>query len=193
MGYVTADGRHEGYLVPVFFDGERGAGTTGGGIPDDEVVSGRLVQAEDGTWTYPTRPAREVTGWAVCCDCTMGDTVRHTTWVGPTFTRVASAELEDLAELRLFARDDEVASVAERPEVEEAVIDLWRSEHAFGADALAEVETDAIAAAHARQRLDAAVAIARHGGASWPEIGRAAGITGQSAQECWGGVDGPGR
>ena len=193
MGHVTADGRHEGYLVPVFSDGERGAGTTGGGIPDDAAVSGRLVQAEDGTWTYPTRPASEVTGWAVCCDCTMGDTFRHATWVGPTFTRVSSADLEDLAELRLFARDDEVAYVAERPEVGEAAIDLWRSEHACPQEALAEVEADAIAAADAKQRLDAAVAIARHGGASWAEIGRAASMTGQSAQDCWRGVDGHGR
>lgn len=177
----------------MFFDGERGTGTTGGGIPDDQVVSGHIAQAEDGTWTHPTRPAREVTGWAVCCDCTRGDTSRHTTWIGPTFTRVSSPELEDLAVLRLFARDDDVSYVAERAEVEGAVIDGWRCEHAFSADALSEVETDAIASDDASQRLDAAVAIARHGGASWANIGQAAGMTGQSAHERWCGVDGPGR
>jgi hypothetical protein len=193
MGYVTGDGRHEGYLIPRFFDGERGTGTTGGGIPDAEVACGPGAQAEDGSWIQPTRPAGEVTGWVVCCDCSIGDSSRHTTWVGPIFTRVPSKAVENLAELRLYASNDEVAYVCERADVEEAVIDLWRSEHAFSQDALAEVEADAHAAAEAKQRLDASVAMALHGGASWAEIGRAAGVTGQSAHERWRGADGVGR
>lgn len=64
MGYLTDDGRHEGYLVPVFADGERGNGTTGGGIGDGRIAVGAGEYAEDGTWPYPTRPAGEVTGWA---------------------------------------------------------------------------------------------------------------------------------
>lgn len=193
MGYVTWDGRHEGYLVPVFVDGERGTGTTGGDIRDDEVACGDGVLADDGTWTYPTRPASDVTGWVVCCDCAIGDSFRHTTWVGPMFTRVRSRELEDLTQLRMYGANDEVAFVGERAEVEEAVIDVWRAEHAFSAEALAEVESDATSEAAARQRLDAAVAIARHGGGSWDEIGRATRMSSQSAQERWRGVDGAGR
>lgn len=193
MGYVTDEGRHEGYLVPVFAEGERGNGSTGGGIGDDQIAVGAGECAEDGTWTYPTRPASEVTGWMVCCDCWPGDSFRPATWQGPIFTRVSSPDQEDLAGRHLYAPDDEVAYVAERIEVEEAVIDVWRTEHVHCAEALGEIETSASAAAHAKDRLDAAVATARRGGASWPEIGRAARMSGQTVQERWRSVDGPAR
>ena len=191
MGYVTEDGRHEGYLVVLFADGERGNGTTGGGIGEDQIVVGAGMYAEDGTWTHPTRPASQVTGWVVCCDCWTGDSFQPTTWTGPVFTRVSSPDLEDLAGRRLYASDDEVASVAERIDVEEAVLAVWRHEHVVGAEALAEIETGAIDAARAKDRLDAAVAAARRGGASWSDIGRAARMSGQRAQERWCGVGGP--
>jgi hypothetical protein len=193
MGYLTDDGRHEGYLVPVFTDGERGNGTTGGGIGDDRIAVGAGEYAADGTWTYPTRPASEVTGWAVCCDCWTGSAFQPTTLTGPVFTRVSSPDLEDLTRRRLYAPDNEVAYVAERLDVEEAVIDVWRTEHVVGAEALAEIATAAIDVAPATDRLDAAVATARRSGASWSDIGRAARMNGQSAQERWRSVDGPGR
>lgn len=190
MGYLTEDGRHEGYLVPQFFDGQRGTGTTGGDIPDDHVATGPGDLAPDGRWITPTRPAGEVTGWVVCCDCAEADGFRSTTWIGPTFTRVPSKALEDLAARRVFATDDEVAYATDREDVEAAARDLWRAEHAFSQDALDEVESASRLVADARQRLDAAVAFARHGGATWAEVGRAAGMTRQSAQERWRGVDG---
>lgn len=189
MGFVTEDGRHEGYLVPQFLDGQRGAGTTGGDIADDRVAIGTEMQAADGTWTTPTRPAGEVTGWVICCDCHLDDSFRYTTWTGPVFTRVPSKALESLAERRIYAPDAEVAYVGDREDVEQAVVDLWRSEHAFSMDALVEVEAAARAAAEAKLRLDAAVGLARHGGASWADIGRSAGMTRQSAQERWRNVD----
>ena len=139
----------------------------------------------------PTRPASQVTGWAVCCDCWTGNPFQPTTWTGPVFTRVSSPDLEDLAGRRLYAPDDEVAYVAERIDVEEAVIAWWRTEPVVGAESLVEIETGAIAAARARDRLDAGVAAARRSGASWSDIGSAAGMNGQSAQERWCGVDGP--
>ncbi len=71
-----------------------------------------------------------------------------------------------------------------------AARELWRSQHAFGFDALAEVEAAAAAASQAKLRLDSAVALARHSGASWADIGRAAGMARQSAQERWHGADG---
>ena len=190
MGFVTDDGLHEGYLVPQFFDGQRGVGSTGGGIPDDEIAIGTDVQADDGTWSTPTRPAGEVTGWVICCDCYRPDSSRPATaWVGPVFTRVPSKALEDLSRRTIYAPDDDVAYVSEREDVGDVVVDLWRSEHAFAHDALVEVKAAAEAAAEAKLRLDAAVGFARHGGASWADIGRAAGMTRQSAQERWRNVD----
>lgn len=71
-------------------------------------------------------------------------------------------------------------------------MDLWRSEHGFSMDALVEVKAAAGAAASVKERLDAAVTLARHSGASWADIGRAAGMARQSAQERWRHVDGAG-
>jgi len=191
VGWLTEDGRHEGYLAPMFGDGQRGRGITGGSVPHDEVVVGDQGQREDGSWTWPTRPAGEVTGWVVCCDCYSNTSFGPAgSWVGPVFTRVPSKTQEDLAARRIFAADDEVAYVGERDEVRDAAVALLRSEHAFGVDALAEVEAAAAAAAQAKLRLDAAVALARHLGASWADIGRSAGMARQSAQERWRGVDG---
>lgn len=191
MGFITDDGLHEGYLVPQFFDGQRGVGSTGGGIPDDQIAIGGDVQADDGSWSTPTRAAGEVTGWVICCNCYVAGSGRlGATWVGPVFTRVPSRALEDVVDRRIYAPDIDVAYVAEREDVEEAVLGLWRSEHAFAHDALVEVETAAEAATEARRRLDAAVGFARHGGASWADIGRAAGMTRQSAQERWRNLDG---
>lgn len=189
MGWTTEDGQHEGYLVPLFLDGQRGHGVTGGSIPHDHVVVGDEVQAEDGGWSYPTRPAAEVTGWAICCDCSISTSSKPTTWTGPVFTRVPSPSLESIRELRIFAEDDDVPYVADRPEVENAARELWRSEHAFAVDAIAELEAASEGAAQARLRLDAAVALARHSGASWADIGRAVGMARQSAQERWHDAD----
>jgi len=190
MGWLTDDGRHEGYLAPMFGDGQRGHGITGG--PDDEIVVGPELEGEDGSWIWPTRPAGEVTGWVVCCDCNSSASYGPpSTWVGPVFTRVPSKTQESLAARRIFAPDDDVAYAADRQDVHDAAVELWRSEHAFGVDALTEVQAAAGAAAQAKLRLDAAVALARHSGASWADIGRAAGMTRQSAQERWRGIDPP--
>ncbi len=190
MGWVTEDGMHEGYVVPQFVDGQRAAGVTGGGIPADQVASGSEVQGPDGSWSYPARSAGEVTGWVICCDCSRPGSVSYTTWVGPVFTRVPSKALEDPRALKVYAVDEDVAFVDERDDVAEVAHDLWRSEHGFGADALGEVESAANAAREAKERLDTAVALARHSGESWAAIGRAAGMARQSAQERWRDLDG---
>lgn len=186
---VSDDGCHEGWLAPVFHDGQRGNGVSGGTIPRDHIAVGRETQAPDGTWHYPSRPAGEVTGWMVVCDCAsgaMGVTPGpRSTWLGPLFTRVPSAALEDLQARRVHADDKDVVDVFHREDVEAVVADLWRSEHLFTAGTLEDVAAAADAISAARARLDSAVAMARHGGASWADIGRAAGMTRQSAQERW--------
>jgi len=75
---------------------------------------------------------------------------RYTTWVGPVFTRVPSKALEDPKALRVYAADEDVVFASDREDVHEVAHDLWRSEHAFGADALGEVEAAAQAAAAAK-------------------------------------------
>lgn len=186
MGYVSEDGLHEGYLVPQFDDGQRGRGVTGSGIPVDRVVVGDAALDAHGELVYPTRPAGEATGWVVCCDCaTSASFGPIRTWTGPVLTRVPSQTLENPKDLKIFAADHDVAFVPDREDVEQVAIDLWRSEHSFGMDALTEVEAAARAAVSAKERLDVAVAIARHSDASWTQIGRAAGMARQSAQERW--------
>ncbi len=192
MGWLTGDGRHEGYLAPMFGDGQRGRSVTGGSVPPDEVVVGVETQGADGSWVWPTRPAGEVTGWVVCCDCYRNTSFGPaSSWVGPVFTQVPSKTLEDLAARRVFAADDDVVYVSEREDVRAAAVGLWRSEHAFGIDALTEVEAASAAVSQAKLRLDAAVALARNSDASWADIGRATGMTRQSAQERWRSADGP--
>lgn len=154
MGYVTADGRHEGYLVPVFFDGKRGAGTTGGSIPDDEVVSGDLVQAADGTWTYPTRLASEVTGWMVCCDCISGDTDAHTTLVGPVSTECRRRTRRTSLSSSYTPATMRSPTSPNAPRSRRRSSTCGAPNTRLAPDALAELEADA----SARHRLDAAVA-----------------------------------
>ena len=187
MGWISEDAHHEGYLLPHFLDGQRGAGVTGGNIPDDEVAVGVGVINDDGDLRYQTRPAAEVVGWVVCCDCSAGRVT--TTWTGPTFVRVPSPSLESIAARRVFAPDDDAPYASERSELEDAARELWRLEHVCGADAVGEVQAAAAGAAQADLRLETAVALARHSGASWETIGRAAGMTRQSAHERWRRLD----
>ena len=184
MGMVSDDGLHEGWLAPVFQDGQRGYGVSGGGIPRDHIAVGSEVQGPDGTWRYPSRPAGEVTSWIVVCDCGSA-TGSTSTWLGPEFIRVPSAALEDLQDRRIHAVDADVVDVFHRSDVEAVVADLWRSEHLFTAGTLDDVAAAAAGVTAARARLDGAVAMARHGGASWADIGRATGMSRQSAQERW--------
>ena len=184
MGFLTEDGLHEGYLVPLFHDGQRGLGITGGPALRGRIIVGH-TKVDDGERVELTRPAGEVTGWIVCCDCYTHSRYSPSTWTGPVFTRVPSQALENIAARKIFAQDDDVADASYRPEVEDAARELWRLEHTFGTDAITEVEAAANAVEQAKLRLDAAVALARSSGASWADIGRSTGMTRQSAQERW--------
>lgn len=189
MGWIDEHGFHEGYLVPRFHDQQLAYLVTGGSIPPDQIACGPSRLTSAGHQEYPTRPAGEVTGWVVCCDCTGRETSSaRTTWVGPEFTRVPSAALEDVPHLKVYAPDDDVAYVSERDDVEQVAVDLWRSGHVFSDDAISAVQAASEALAAAKTRLDSSVAIARSSGASWAAIGRAADMTRQSAQERWGRV-----
>lgn len=86
----------------------------------------------------------------------------------------------------MFAADDDVALVSGIGEVADVARDLWGSEHVFGVEALGEVEAAEVALSSAKQRLDAAVMMARGSGASWTAVARSTSMSRQSAHERWG-------
>ena len=95
-----------------------------------------------------------------------------------------SASLEDLARRRVYAPDTDVHA-DERPEVAEAARAVWRRQHLDPIDVDDEIQAAVEARRDADVRLDAAVAKARLLGRSWADIGAAAGMTRQSANERW--------
>ena len=162
MGWVTEDGEHEGW-----------AGTV---VPDGRVASaysgGAVLVGDPGN--YERVPAEEVVGWVGKCECG---------WTGSRWIRVADPDLADWDERKVYY--DEGNGWA--PEsVEDAIQAEWEI-HVAPHEAMGAVRRAAEDANGARRRLDAAVRAARGAGASWADIGRATGITRQSAHERWGG------
>jgi hypothetical protein len=173
---------HEGYLVPEFADGERGAGTSGGDIPADQIA---VALRDDGS--YRTRPAGEVIGWRVVCGCYLRPNADSPTeWVSDQlWTRVPSRIQQDLTAFRLFAADDDVVDVSYADDVGSAARSMWRREHIDAIDAIAPIKAAVASIRTAHIALDAAVQNAREHGLSWAKIGAAAGITTQAAHERW--------
>jgi hypothetical protein len=163
MGPVVGDVQHEGWVVPFFADGAESAGTTSN--------RGVLVDFDRDEW----RPDSDVIGWRAGCDCG---------WRGPEWLRVASpgeAEWVDVAG-RLIHNPD---SAYLEPDAEQVVIDEWR-QHIAPHKLMERVEEAAEAYTTAGRELDKLVTEAHAAGASWADIGRAVGITRQSARERWG-------
>lgn len=193
MGWLFEAGEHfhEGYLLPEFGDGTLGrAGTTGG--PDGSVHV--IISFGDGSsesqvppyWGRQTRPAAQITGWRIACDCHHGSRQRTEQWVSPTrWVRVPSLALQDVAAGKIYASDDDVADVNIRADVEAAARTLLRREHLDGDIAIVEIQAARQEMANAQARLDAAVQAARAAGLSWAAIGDAAGMAGQSAHQRW--------
>jgi hypothetical protein len=178
----TGNEWHEGYLVPEFEDGERGIGTTGGDIPADSIAVQMLPDA-----SYRARPAGEVIGWRVHCDCYREGRSGHETWVSKQlWIRVPSTALQDLTARKLYAPDEDVVDVGHGgDDVEQAVREEWRAEHIDAIDAGAAIHDAMSAQRAADAQLDAAVEAARRKGLSWAKIGAAAGVSAQAAHERW--------
>lgn len=190
MGWVTDDGQHEGYLVPEFADGVRGSGTTGGGVPNDQVIVDMIWDDEpEAGWRHVTRPAGEVIAWRVMCDCTPPIGARSQWASAKPIARVPSQALEDLAARRMWADDENVPYASERTDVEDVARGIWWTEHAGRHDALGHLEAAVAAEAAARTEVNRQALQARMAGATWDQIGRAAGITRQSAHDRWAGQD----
>lgn len=175
MGRQTIDGRHEGVVVHIFGDGSYGSSWGGGGpIPTRTADGTPIPYAEQRTRSYA-----EVVGWrAVCADPGDYRDVEH--WHGPLWARVTTRAEQDLDAHRIHCGDpyglDE--------ESEDLICVDW--EVHVGAS----VELHLVGIAHdqvvdAQRKLTEAVRTARDAGASWTDIGRAVGISRQSAHERW--------
>lgn len=181
MAWISEDGLHEAYLAAEFRDGERGIGVSGAGVPDDQIV----VEADYVAESYRTRPAGEVVGWRIACNCSAANGRGQTVWSGSFFQRAPTKALEDIDGGHLWAPDDQVIDISGREDVESRVLELWQRDHLGTAQAIETVRRAAAAAIRAATELDQSVATARRLGMSWDAIGRAAGMTKQSAHQRW--------
>lgn len=188
MGWVTDTGDHEGFVDCLFADGMAGSGWSGGGIT--------ITTAADGTeipygQQPPSRPASEVVGWRVGCNCNYGQPGRDRIWHGQPWTRAAE---EDIDHRRLCVTDEQALEMVFDDEGPGRFLYAeWERDHLGAYHDLAGVAAAAHAVAQARRQLDTAVAMARVAGASWADVGKAAGISRQSAHERWGQEPSPRR
>lgn len=168
MGWMSDKHEHEGWVANVLADGRVSASSTGGGVivhdlTDDDRRAGYEVRRWDGSdYIDVVVPWEQVVTWRVTCTCG---------WTGSERTAVTDA--------RYGTRDC--------PEVLED--GLFRSEwrdHVEPFEALADLEGLVVDLHKIEARIDAKVKLARSGGASWSEVGRAAGLTKQGAQQRWG-------
>lgn len=160
MGWTDNEGNHEGYTAARYPGGLIGGGTwaNGGPVARTELPDGTLDYHAD---SIPV-DAATVEGWfAHCDDCG---------WKGP-FHPVSAENPAD--------------KYGEPPGALDEVIRLeWRAH--LPAPSLYEVRALAAEARAVQDRLAAAVAHARAEGATWADVGDAAGMTRQSAHERWG-------
>lgn len=178
---MNHDNGHESYIAHLFADGASGASASDRGATVTTDPNGRHLPAAD----WVDRPETEVIGWQLHCQC---DSSR--TWQGSTWTRVRTADEQDLAARKLYADDSlDVLDIAVQDNDDDdpvgaAMFGEWLR-HADSQQALTELRGAASAASAAARRLDAAAVQARRAGHSWDTVGTAAGIARQSAHERW--------
>lgn len=132
------------------------------------------------------RPDAAIVGYAAACDCR---------WRGRPWTRVHAATAAG-AEAGHSPEDGSVVDPGNRlifqpgpygdldERAERAVVDEWR-EHIRPFRALEEIEEASEKVVAATLELEDAVRTARAGNMTWADIGRAAGISRQAANERW--------
>ena len=120
-------------------------------------------------------PWSDVSGWRVECECG---------WRGTTWQRTEGTPSDPTTE-HLDAED---VLLADGRTIEDAGLEEWRR-HMQPIVDVQVISTAAKAVRKAQAALDAAVAAARKPDrpATWDQIGRAAGITRQSAHDRWAG------
>lgn len=160
---------HEGYVAMLGPDG-RGSGSTGG----EGVLFLNPRWSRGSTEPFDIAvPWPEITGWRVQCECGW----RGTTWRRDD-ARNDDPGAEDVFPEHMLLPDGHTLEDAGREE--------WRH-HVRSLAAAEDVREAALALGEAAAALDAAVVKAREGDppATWEQIGRAAGITRQSAHDRW--------
>lgn len=170
-GWISTDNEHKGWAARVAPDGRLSASSTAGGMlvkgvtghyPPDKTLPG-----------FEVIPNRQIIGWRGQCECG---------WQGEMWERVTSREAADFSRRRDYFAPEEPAFAS--GEVEDAIHDEWKT-HIAPSEAILGVEAAAREYNQAGRRLDQTVAAAKASGASWADIGRAVGISRQSAHERW--------
>ncbi|MDV3133266.1 hypothetical protein [Mycobacterium sp. 29Ha] len=182
-------------MVAEFEDGLRALGISGAGIPPghlavDQYGDGTFgqdaVRRHGGDAAFLTRPAGDVIGWRVVCNCyAAGDTLPTKRWFSQQlWTRVPSPVRHDPNAFRIYAADDDILDVVSG-DVYTAGHAVWSNEHISDIDAEAEIKTARAAIRSAEEQLDQAVLQARAKQLSWAKIGAAAEMSAQAAHERW--------
>ncbi|TQS88622.1 hypothetical protein EU811_20990 [Arthrobacter sp. TS-15] len=172
MGWTSNDYQHEGWVAAIAPDGRLSSGSTGEGMFVHGITGNYLPAGE----FYPDEeivPNDLIMSWRGACTCG---------WQGELWQRVFTAADADLAARKEYVPSGEFADVS--GEVEEAVQAEWLV-HIAPSEAILGVEAAAREHRQAGHRLDKTVAAAKAAGASWTDIGRAAGISRQAAHERW--------
>lgn len=157
MSTSASKAMHEGWVAAIAPDGRGSVGARGAHML---LAGGELLQNAD------------VVGWRAQCECG---------WVGPRWHRVTDAVDHNPAEHCLFD-----AEGGDPPlEFDALIYDEWKA-HVAPSEALMALTSAAAEASAAKRRLDQAATDARAAGLPWEAIGRAAGISRQSAHERWG-------
>ena len=181
MGWMGDDNLHEGYLSVVLFDDVVSTGSTAAG----PVAMARDDQGNY-TGTMEQRSEDEVMAWVLKCDCWTEDEAGEP-WTGDRWERVPTPMLDNPEKRRVYLAPDEAsADVMNRRDVEAAARSQWLTEHVSPIEALLAIDAAREEIAAATERLRGAVALARASGRSWADVGRAAGMSRQAAQERWG-------
>lgn len=166
------------WIQPMFVDG---VGTSSSTMRDGVTMIG----VDRDSW----RPAGEVVGWRIACDCEFDVESLNPTrirWVSSVrWVRVPSTSLEDVAVGQIFAADDETPDLESREDVAAAARSLWQREHLRLVDVDDEIVLALAAHRSAATAIDVAVARARRAGRTWDHIGRTAGMSAPGANSRW--------
>jgi hypothetical protein len=173
MGWIR-DGAydHEGWVANVLADGRVAGGTTSGGVivhelTGDDVVAGREVRRYEGSdYLDVVIPWDQVVTWRLSCQCG---------WTGS----------ERPAQVAPNSPGDGYRDYDAFPEIEAEFAREW-SAHVEPFVALYDLEQLVDELRSVESRVEDKVQLARQAGASWSQVGRAAGLSKQGAQQRWG-------
>ena len=171
MGWISNVNEHEGWAAAVASDGRLSASLTGEGVLVKRITG--HYRPDKMLPDYEVVADSEIIGWRGACACG---------WQGRMWGRVTSPYAADFTLRRVYLPPDDFAHASS--EVENAIHDEWKA-HLAPLEAVAGVEAAAREYNQAGHRLDKTVAAAKSAGASWADIGRAVGISRQSAHERW--------